>query len=142
MDDQVEISELNDVNNTAYFLIEVLPAQIWDFIGPMPPWYEGYPLTAGSSIPIKWFYEEDGQKVSSYSPDLEMRVSGPFDCLLGEDDATVETVNDAGSSDLRYINGDWQFNWDTVGLGGGCYNLRIYQPITGQIDGAFGFVLR
>ncbi len=142
VDDQVEISEVNEVNNTAFFLIDVLPAQIWDFIGPMEPWYEGYPMSAGSTIPIKWYYEEDGQKVASYSPDLEIRVAGPFDCDLGEDEDTVETVNDAGSSDLRYKKGDWQFNWDTVGLDVGCYNVRIYQPITGQVDGPFGFELR
>ena len=47
-----------------------------------------------------------------------------------------------GSSDLRYKKGNWQFNWDTVGLGLGCYNMRIYQPLTGQLDGPFGFVLR
>jgi hypothetical protein len=142
VDDQVEISEINEVNNTAYFLIDVLPAQIWDFIGPMEPWYEGYPMSAGSTIPIKWYYEEDGQKVASYSPYLEIRVAGPFDCDLGEDEDTVETVNDAGWSALRYKNSDWQFNWDTVGLDVGCYNVRIYQPITGQVDGPFGFELR
>ncbi len=140
MDDQIEISELNDVNNTAYFLIEVLPAQIWDFIGPMEPWYEAYPVSAGSTIPIKWYYEEDGVKVYSYSPDLKIRVKGPFECD-GDETGAVERVEDAGSSDLRYKKGNWQFNWDTVGLSDGCYNMRIYQPITGQIDGPFGFVL-
>jgi hypothetical protein len=142
-DDQVEISELNDVNNTAYFLIEVLPPLVWDFIGPMEPWYEGYPASAGSSIPVKWYYEKDGLKVDSYSPDLEIRVTGPFPCG-GDETGTVEVVNDAGSSDLRYkeSTNEWQFNWDTVDLGVGCYNMRVYQPITGQLDGPFGFDLR
>jgi hypothetical protein len=134
VDDQIEISELNDVNNTAYFLIEVQPAQIWEIVGPMQPWYEGYPATAGTSIPIKWYYEEDGLKVDSYSDGLEMRVSGPS--------GYIGVVNDSGSSRLRYVTGDWQFNWDTVGLPVGWYELYIYQPLTGQIDGPFGFDLR
>jgi hypothetical protein len=141
-DDQVEISELNDVNNTAYFLIEVLDPD-WDLVGPLQPWYEGYPVGADSSVPIKWYYELGGQKVESYSPDLEIRVKGPFTCGEGEPDDALETVEDAGSSDLRYKwdTDEWHFNWDTVGLADGCYNLRIYQPITDQEHGPFGFVL-
>ena len=133
-DDQIEISEINDVNNTAYFLIEVLPAQTWDIVGPLQPWDEGYPATAGTSIPIKWYYREDGVKVESYSEFLEMRVYGPS--------GYIGVVNDSGSSSLRYVTGDWQFNWDTVGLPVGWYELDIDQPLTGQIDGPFGFNLR
>ena len=143
VDDRVEISEINEVNNTAYFLIEVLEPLDWDLVGPLQPWYEGYPVSADSTVPIKWYYEQGGQKVESYSSDLEIRVKGPFMCGEDESDDTLETIEDAGSSDLRYkwdID-EWQFNWDTVGLADGCYNVHIYQPITDQVHGPYRFVL-
>ena len=34
VDDQIEISELNDVNNTAYFLVQVLPPSVEVFVSP------------------------------------------------------------------------------------------------------------
>ena len=43
------------------------------------------------------------------------------------------SLEDAGSSDLRYVDGNWQFNWDTWAPEG-CYYLSVYHPITNQID--------
>ena len=72
----------------------------------------------------------------------EIQIKGPWDCKVGEGDDAVEFVNDPGSSDLRYDSGDWQFNWDTVGLDAGCYNVRIYHPHTGPLNGPIRIQLK
>ena len=116
----------------------------WDFVGLLNPWKPNYSVNAGSAIPLKWYYTDPGTgvKVDSSVAEPEIRIKGPWVCNVGETGGTIEFVNDPGSSDLRYSTGDWQFNWDTDGLGKGCYNVRIYHPYTGQIDGPYRIRLR
>ena len=116
----------------------------WGFVGLLEPWKPSYSANAGSAIPLKWYYTEPGTNVKVYSAmeEPEIRIKGPWDCDDDETEDAVLFVNDPGSSDLRYVTGDWQFNWDTVGLDEGCYNVRIYHPYTGQINGPFRIRLK
>ena len=82
------------------------------------------------------------QKIDSSGALPVIRIKGPFVCNQGETADTLEVVNDPGSSDLRYSGDEWQFNWDTVGLDEGCYNIRIFHPHTGQLDGPFRIRLK
>ena len=137
------VSYCNVTSDPATVTIEVInPA--WGFVGLLTPWKPDYAANAGSAIPLKWYYTnpQTGVKVDSSMVDPEIRIKGPWVCASGVEDGGVEFVNDPGSSDLRYNTGDWQFNWDTVGLGLGCYNVRIYHPYTGQIDGPFKIRLK
>jgi hypothetical protein len=140
-----QIADGSGGTSTATVTITVFDAvSDWDFVGLLTPWTPGYIANAGSAIPLKWYYADPatGVKVESAVADPEIRIKGPFVCALGEDENTVEIVNDPGSSDLRYSDGDWQFNWDTVDLATGCYNVRVVSQYTSQIDGPFRIELR
>jgi len=139
------ISDILGATSTAKVTVSVVDlGPNWDFSGLARPWKPNYSVNVGSAIPLKWYYIDPatGAKVDSSMNEPQIRIIGPWVCNIGETDDTIETVNDPGSSDLRYVTGDWQFNWDTVGLDGGCYNVRIYHPHTGQVDGPFRIRLK
>ncbi len=113
------------------------PVPNWDFIGFSTPWRPNYKVKAGSAIPLKWYYADpdSGSIVSSYDDGLEITATGYTTCdPTGDPMVVLALPEDAGSSDLRYNDGDWQLNWDTAGLETGCYFLSIYHPFTNQID--------
>jgi hypothetical protein len=96
-----------------------------------------YSVNAGSAIPLKWYYTDpdSGVQLDSSGAGPVIRIKGPVACWDGDDSELVPIVEeDTGSSDLRYLSGQWQFNWDTEGLGKGCYNVYIENTHTGQVD--------
>ncbi len=117
------------------------PVPNWLFVGFDNPWAPLYEINAGSAVPLKWFYGDPatGIKVPSTTSDLEITATGYAACdpggnPVGDPIATLDLPEDAGSSDLRYKDGDWQLNWDTGGQLEGCYLLSIYHPTTNQLD--------
>ena len=137
---QYEIADDSGATSTATVFVTVIDlVPDWEFVGLLTPWKPSYSAEAGSAIPLKWYYTDPGTNVKVYSAmeEPEIRIKGPWNCAGEETDDTIEFVNDPGSSDLRYVTGDWQFNWDTVGLAVGCYNIRIFHPYTGQLNGPF-----
>jgi hypothetical protein len=142
-DDFVEVSEMNEVNNRVKVPIEILPDSTpdWLFIGFDNPWVPYQPINAGSALPMKWHYADPvtGQKVASFTTGLEITATGYASCDLdgnpvGNPIADLSLPEDAGSSDLRYVSGDWQLNWDTSGQPAGCYFLSIFHPETRQTN--------
>jgi hypothetical protein len=114
----------------------------FQFIGLQSPWTMTpvYTAKAGSSIPLVWQYANGlGLVVNSSDALPEIRVRGPFPCQSGETPATVQTVAYPGNSGFQYFanTSTWQFNWQTTGLGTGCYNVRVFSQQTRQIDGPF-----
>ncbi len=134
------VSDTSDASATGTVIITVIdPVPNWDFIGFATPWRPGYKVNAGSAVPLKWYYADpaSGVLVDSSTPpppaaQLEIRIVGYPGCDLTG--VPLVSVEDPGSSDLRYVDGNWQFNWDTAGLPKGCYQLSVYHPITNQID--------
>ena len=118
----------------------------WLFIGFDSPWGPYYAINAGSAIPLKWHYADPdtGQTIPSFYEDLPITATGYDSCeldpngdpagILITDPPLTLPDKDAGSSSLRYVNGDWQLNWDTVGLEPGCYFLSIHHTTTHQTD--------
>jgi len=134
------VTDSSDVSATGTVTITVIdPVPNWDFIGFATPWRPGYKVNAGSAVPLKWYYADPvtGDLVDSSTPpppaaQLEIRIVGYPGCDLTG--IPLVSVEDPGSSDLRYVDGNWQFNWDTGGLPKGCYQLSVYHPVTNQID--------
>jgi hypothetical protein len=108
----------------------------------LDPWRPNYKINLGKAFPIKWYYTDPitGDPVSSEEALPEVRIKGPFVCNDGENPQTLEVINYPGSSDYQYDPGTYlhQFNWDTVGLETGCYNIRILSEQTSQIDPSDG----
>ena len=106
----------------------------WNFIGFTTPWRPDYWINAGSAVPLKWFYTDPitGTIEDSSMSEPVIRITGYTPC--GSGGTPLTWVEDPGSSDLRHVDGYWQFNWDTVGLDDGCYFLSIYHPYTNQIN--------
>ena len=134
------VTATSDATAPGVITINVIdPVPNWDFIGFANPWRPNYKVNAGSAIPLKWYYSDpvtgdlvDSSTPPAPEPQLEIRITGYPDCDLGA--VPIEVVEDPGSSDLRYVSGEWQFNWDTGGLPEGCYELGIYHPVTNQLD--------
>jgi len=130
----------SDASDTGVITITVIdPTPNWDFIGFATPWRPRYKVNAGSAIPLKWYYTDpgtgdlvDSSTLPEPEPQLEIRITGYEDCDYNG--VPIEVVEDPGSSDLRYVDGNWQFNWDTAGLPVGCYELGVYHPVTNQFD--------
>ena len=130
---------------TANVTVTVIdPVPDWGFVGLLTPWRPNYSVKAGSGVPLKWYYTDPdtNQQINSSGADPEVRIAGPFECSVGQDDSSVEVVEDTGSSDLRYTGNEWQLNWDTGGLAKGCYNIRVFSNHTDQLDGPFRIRLR
>ncbi|MGB5754458.1 MAG: hypothetical protein WBN87_16510, partial [Thermoanaerobaculia bacterium] len=118
----------------------------YGFIGLLSPWREQplYTINRGSSFPISWQYTDPatGQLVDSENAMIEVRIKGAFQCNVGENGDTVEVIQFPGNSDYRYSSGTHKLNWDTDGQELGCYNIRIYSGLTGQVDGPFKLKIR
>jgi hypothetical protein len=117
------------------------PVPDWLFVGFETPWSPFYEVNAGSAVPLKWYYGDPatGSRVASFTSDLQITATGYDTCdadgnPVGDPITTLGLPEDAGSSDLRYKDGDWQLNWDTSGEQPGCYLLAIYHPTTNQLD--------
>jgi VCBS repeat-containing protein len=144
------ISDGTGLSATAIVTITVLdPVADYGFLGLLEPWRpNNYRVNAGLSIPLKWYYTAESaseETVDSAGALPLISIRGPFGCGPNDDDAAaVEIVEDSGSSNLRYddITFLWQFNWETAGLEAGCYNIRITSQETSQIDGPFKVQLR
>ena len=132
------VSDDSDASATGTVAINVIdPVPNWDFIGFATPWRPNYKVNAGSAVPLKWYYADPntGVIVPSYHEDLDITATGYPTCNpVGVPIAVLDLPEDAGSSDLRYVDGNWQLNWDTSGLQKGCYYIEIYHPTTNQID--------
>ena len=134
------VTDTSDATATGVITITVIdPVPNWDFIGFANPWRPNYKVNAGSAIPLKWYYTDpvsgdivDSSTLPEPEPQLEIRITGYPNCDAAGTPITI--IEDPGSSDLRYVDGDWQFNWDTVGLPVGCYELSVYHPVTNQLD--------
>jgi VCBS repeat-containing protein len=128
-------TDTSDATGTGLITINVIdPVPNWNFIGFDTPWRPNYKVNAGSAIPLKWTYTDPdtGAVVDSSMAEPEIRITAYVPCNSTGDPLTW--IEDPGSSDLRYFDGDWQFNWDTVDLDAGCYFLSIYHPTTDQLD--------
>ena len=142
VDDYREVSESDERNNQVAVAVTVTsPPPSWLFVGFDTPWSPLYEINAGSAVPLKWYYgdPDTGVKVPSFTSDLEITATGYTDCVadgvpVGDPIAVLGLPEDAGSSDLRYKDGDWQLNWDTSDQLTGCYLLAIYHPTTNQLD--------
>jgi len=137
-----QASDNNGGSDTATVTIGVP----YGFIGLLSPWKEHplYTIKRGSAFPISWQYADPatGWVVNSENAMIEVRIKGSFSCNADETDDTVEIIKFPGNSDYRYSSGTHKLNWDTDGLGLGCYNVRIYSGLTGQFDGPFKVKIR
>ncbi len=109
----------------------------WLFIGFDNPWAPFVTINAGSAVPLKWHYADSatGQLVPSFTANLRITATGRVSCDPASAVVAELTLpEDAGSSDLRYNDGNWQLNWDTSGQPNGCYFLSIFHPTTNQLD--------
>ncbi len=75
----------------------------------------------------------------SFTDNLGITAVGYAECdadgnPVGNSIADLTLPEDAGSSDVRYVGGDWQRNSDTSGQPDGCYFLTFFHPTTNQID--------
>ncbi|MCU0303437.1 MAG: Ig-like domain-containing protein [Thermoanaerobaculales bacterium] len=129
-----EVADLETAATGSATITVYDPVPNWIFVGFDSPWRPNYKVNAGSAIPLKWRYTDPatGALVDSSAAMPEIRVTGFVPC--GSTGTPLTWVEDPGSSDLRYVGGDWQFNWDTAGLDRGCYFLAIYHPTTDQLD--------
>ena len=121
-----------------------------------------YYANSGSVVPLAWQYMDPADPemvIDSSNPLPVITFSGWTEegvtCsnykIEPDPDFTFQTVEDPGSSGLRYVEGVWQFNWQTkwpdadpdypVGdpLPEGCYEIMITRDPTcaGQGDGPF-----
>jgi hypothetical protein len=129
-----EVADLEAAATGTATIIVFDPVSDWVFVGFDLPWRPDYTVNAGSAIPLKWRYTDPatGTVVDSSAAQPEIRITGYVPC--DSTGSPLTWIEDPGSSDLRYVGGDWQFNWDTGGLDPGCYFLAIYHPTTGQLD--------
>jgi hypothetical protein len=117
----------------------------WTFVGFANPWLPDYEMNAGSAVPLKWYYTDPitGNVVDSSMADPVFQIWGPLvSCDDTDSPTAVLIVDDTGSSDLRYSGEEWQFNWDTVGLGIGCYQIQVVSRHTSQVDSPGNIILR
>jgi hypothetical protein len=122
----------------------------YGFLGLLDPWRPNYKMNPTSAFPIKWYYTDPvtNDPVPSEDALPEIRIKGPFVCcphlVCDETPDTVEVINYPGSSDYQYdpLTYLQQFNWDTVGLLSGCYDIRIFSEQTSQINGPFRVQLK
>ncbi|MBW1907050.1 MAG: PxKF domain-containing protein, partial [Deltaproteobacteria bacterium] len=121
------------------------PVPDWGFVGLLSPWQDNYSVKLGSAVPIKWYYTDSNGKADSSMADPKIEIYQLSSCKSDavEDSKVVDVVNDPGSSGWKY-NGDWQYNWETVGpdVTKGCYNVYITSQYTGQTNGEFWIRLR
>jgi hypothetical protein len=135
-----DIVALDSVRVKVYYT----PSTTYGFNGLLPP-YLAPPkaFKAGSSIPLKWQYTNTtGTAVDSpaAAPVVKIQPAGQG----GQPDGDPITLNDPGSSGLRYdtLTYTWQWNWQTKGLSAGLYNIYIYCGQTGQTQGPFPIQLK
>jgi hypothetical protein len=104
---------------------------VYDLLGLFEPYADPShrSFKAGSTIPLKWQYTRDGSLFDSGSATPVVNVYGPVACGSVASGDTV-TVNDAGSSGLRYDSASktWQFNWKTSNSLRDCYYIQISNP--------------
>jgi hypothetical protein len=123
----LKVSEYDETDNTLEFdLVIEAGAQ---FEGLQEPLYEinkSVPDTAngGSAVPLKWQYvDSNGTPVDGSDANPIVTFKGWFvepgtDCSnpssrSGDPDIAFIKDEDPGSSGLRYLGPDWQFNWQT-----------------------------
>lgn len=110
------------------------------FIGPLspyaPPAERSYKVR--SAIPIKWQYADASGNVINSSAMNPMISIAPSPCSGGDEGAAI-MLDDAGQSGYQYdsITDIWQFNWKTTDIQSGCYNIRVTNSQTSQINGPF-----
>jgi len=154
------VSYCNQTSDPATMTIEVLASCAWEFVGLKSP-LNGveYTAKAGSVVPLAWQYEEPpGTKVDSSNagPSIKFRGWPGLRCNRVTGDPTIDFTleEDPGSSDLRYSDDSWQFNWqskypDGYPLAGnplpkGCYQITITleNECVGKTDGPFNVYLK
>jgi hypothetical protein len=94
-----------------------------------------------SSIPLKWqFLNVNNVAMDSLAANPSIKIYTAGSC--GGDNGTAITVEDPGSSGLRYDadTKTWHFNWKTSGQAASCYN--IYIESSQSIDGAVAYPIQ
>jgi hypothetical protein len=141
----LEVSEVNEVNNTIVFPTTVNPyaGPTYGFEGSSEPLvYDGpeYVVNAGSTVPLTWQYldPDTGEPIYSEWAEPVIRIT-PFDCATEEEAPELSFILDPGNSDYRYFNGSdsHRFNWQTKELEIGCFNIRVEARGMCQTDGPF-----
>ncbi len=173
-DQPLKVSEYDEPNNDDVripVLVTGSGTSEYVFVG-SPPLVDGMisSANAGSVVPLSWKYfdPEIDQFIDSSGADPVVSFEGwtgeGVDCsnYIPEDpdertepDISFSREEDPGSSDLRYISGGWQFNWQTKVPDGefdstveltpgdplpqGCYEITISSAYTcgTQGDGPF-----
>ena len=101
----------------------------------------GRSLCARSSwAPVKWQYlNNSGQVVNSYATPTPTITIYPYSCTTAEEGTTIVDLTSSGTSGYQYdsLTNTWQYNWKTTGLTAGCYNIRITNSQSNQIDGPY-----
>jgi hypothetical protein len=94
------------------------------FSGPLAPYDANKSYKAGSTLPLKWQYTDDGSVVDSSGLAPVVKIAGPFQCAANGE--TYETAETPGASGLTYDpNTDtWHYNWKTPKQAG-CYWVQI-----------------
>ncbi len=110
------------------------PAQPYDLPGLLDPY--GPPdekkFKAGSVVPLKWQYTNNGVVFNSAEFQPTLSINGPVSCSEGSVGAPI-TVDAPGNSGLQYLAPDntWQFNWKTQKNVNGCFTITIEQATLG-----------
>jgi PKD repeat protein len=148
--------------DTATVTINVVPAYDWVFDGLSSPLNgELYRAKAGSVVPLNWQYVDlNNLTIESADADPSINFKGwpEFKCsenysgLTPPIEFTLE--EDPGSSDIRYSDGAWQFNWQSKYPEGdpkagdplptGCYEIEMTSRYScgGHFDGPFKVELK
>ncbi|MBI5676375.1 MAG: PxKF domain-containing protein [Nitrospirae bacterium] len=126
-----------DADKTCTATFNLLP---YGFIGPLSPYAspDERSYKVKSAIPIKWQYADSSGNVINSSAMNPMISIAPSPCSGGDDGAAI-MLDDAGQSGYQYdsITNTWQFNWKTTDMQSGCYNIRVTNSQTSQINGPF-----
>ena len=154
------VSYCNQTSDSATMTIEVIATCGWEFVGLKSP-LNGvqYTAKAGSVVPLAWRYDEPiGTPVDSSNagPSINFKGWPGLRCseVTGGPAIDFTLEEDPGSSDLRYSDDSWQFNWQTKYPEGdpsagsplpkGCYQIFITleDECVGNTDGPFKVYLK
>jgi hypothetical protein len=80
---------------------------------------------AGSTIPLKWTLSNaQGVLAGNVSSFKSLDLSTVPGCVDSGDGLALDLTS-PGSTGLTYVNGMFQFNWQTKGLAAGCYKVTL-----------------
>jgi hypothetical protein len=93
--------------------------------GFLSPVATGKVYQAGSTIPLKWtLANAQGTLAGNVASFKALDLSTVPGCVDSGDGVALD-LDSPGSTGLTFVNGLFQFNWQTKGLAAGCYKITL-----------------